>query len=327
MFTNKTILITGGTGSWGQELTRKLLVEKPKEIRIFSRNEFKQVEMKRSFGNPVLNFLIGDIRDYEAVSDACKGVDYVFHLAALKHVPICEDQPLEALKTNVLGTQNMIRASIAHGVMKVIDVSTDKAVDPINFYGMTKAIGEKLIIKANDLSEYTRFVCIRGGNVLGTNGSVVPLFKQQIMEGKALTLTDKDMTRFFLTIPEAIELLLKAAVASIGGETFVMKMPACKIYDLIDVLKSVYGQNDLPVVEIGMREGEKLHEVLISRSETPTTYQYDSQYFVILPSHPSALLLDRYRHLPSISFPYYQSDQELMTYEEIKLLLQKGKFI
>ncbi|MDQ0114395.1 polysaccharide biosynthesis protein [Paenibacillus harenae] len=327
MFTNKTILVTGGTGSWGQELTRKLLIEEPKEIRIFSRNEFTQVEMKRKFNSPVLNFLIGDIRDYEAVSDACQNVDYVFHLAALKHVPICEYQPLEALKTNVNGTQNIIRASIEHGVNKVIDVSTDKAVDPINFYGLTKAIGEKLIIKANDLNEKTRFVCIRGGNVLGTNGSVVPLFKQQIIEGKPLTLTDKEMTRFFLTIPEAIELLIKAASAAIGGETFVMKMPACKITDLIEVLKSVFGQSSLPVKEIGMREGEKLHEVLISRTESQTTYQYDKQYFVILPSHPAEQLLSHYSHLNKISFPYFQSDQELMSHEEIKLLLQKGKFI
>ncbi|WP_337099007.1 polysaccharide biosynthesis protein [Paenibacillus sp. YIM B09110] len=327
MFKNKTILVTGGTGSWGQELTRKLLIEEPKEIRIFSRNEFTQVEMKRKFNSPVLNFLIGDIRDYEAVSDACQNVDFVFHLAALKHVPICEYQPLEALKTNVNGTQNIIRASIAQGVVKVIDVSTDKAVDPINFYGMTKAIGEKLIIKANDLSKHTKFVCIRGGNVLGTNGSVVPLFKQQIAQGKPLTLTDKEMTRFFLTIPEAIELLIKAASAAIGGETFVMKMPACKITDLIDVLKSIYDQNDLPVMEIGMREGEKLHEVLISRAESLTTFQYDKQYFVILPSHPDDQLLNHYKHLNNIGFPYYQSDQELMSHDEIKLLLKKGKFI
>ncbi|WP_138755429.1 polysaccharide biosynthesis protein [Paenibacillus sinopodophylli] len=327
MFSNKTILITGGTGSWGQELTRNLLGADPKEIRIFSRNEFTQVDLKRKFNSPKLNFMIGDVRDYDAVHEACQGVDYVFHLAALKHVPICEYQPYEALKTNVLGTQNIIRASIAQGVDKVIDVSTDKAVDPINFYGMTKAIGEKIIIKANDLSEKTRFVCIRGGNVLGTNGSVVPLFKQQIIDGQELTLTDMDMTRFFLTVPEAIQLLLKATAVAVGGETFVMKMPACKIIDLIQVLKNVFGGANLPVKDIGIRPGEKLHEVLISTSESPYSYKYDEQYYVILPSHPSDQLYNHYKHLPKVTFPYFQSDQDLMSYDEIERLLKKGKFI
>jgi FlaA1/EpsC-like NDP-sugar epimerase len=327
MFKDKIVLITGGTGSWGQELTRNLLETDPKEIRIFSRNEFTQVDLKRKFNDPKLNFIIGDVRDFEAVYEACQNVDFVFHLAALKHVPICEYQPTEALKTNVLGTQNIIKASIMQGVEKVIDVSTDKAVDPINFYGMTKAIGEKLIIKANDMSEKTRFVCIRGGNVLGTNGSVVPLFKQQIVEGKEITLTDVDMTRFFLTVPEAIQLLLKATAVAIGGETFVMKMPACKITDLIQVLKNIFGGDHSPIKDIGIRPGEKLHEVLISLSESPNSYKYDEQYFVILPSHPTGLLLSHYNHLPKVTFPYFQSDQDLMTYQEIELLLKKGKFI
>lgn len=327
MFENKTILLTGGTGSWGQELTRSLLEINPKEIRIFSRNEFTQVELKRKFNHSSLKFIIGDVRDFEAVYEACQNVDYVFHLAALKHVPICEHQPSEALKTNILGTQNVIKASIMQGVEKVIDVSTDKAVDPINFYGMTKAIGEKLIVKANDLCEKTRFVCIRGGNVLGTNGSVVPLFKQQIVQGKEITLTDIEMTRFFLTVPEAIELLLKATAVAIGGETFVMKMPACKIIDLIQVLKNVLGGLHLPIKDIGIRPGEKLHEVLISQSESPNSYHYDEQYYVILPSHPSESLLSHYNHMPKVSFSYFQSDQNLMTYQEIELLLKKGKFI
>jgi UDP-N-acetylglucosamine 4,6-dehydratase len=327
MFKDKIVLITGGTGSWGQELTRNLLETNPKEIRIFSRNEFTQVDLKRKFNDPKLTFIIGDVRDFDAVYEACQNVDFVFHLAALKHVPICEYQPTEALKTNVLGTQNIIKASIMQGVEKVIDVSTDKAVDPINFYGMTKAIGEKLIIKANDMSEKTRFVCIRGGNVLGTNGSVVPLFKQQIVEGKEITLTDVDMTRFFLTVPEAIQLLLKATAVAIGGETFVMKMPACKIIDLIQVLKNIFGGAHSPIKDIGIRPGEKLHEVLISLSESPNSYKYDEQYFVILPSHPTELLLSHYNHLPKVTFPYFQSDQDLMTYQEIELLLKKGKFI
>lgn len=327
MFTDKIILITGGTGSWGQELTRNLLLSNPKEIRIFSRNEFAQVDMKQSFDDPRLSFLIGDVRDADAVVEACQNVDYVFHLAALKHVPICEYQPQEALKTNVDGTSNIIRASILQGVEKVIDVSTDKAVDPINFYGMTKAIGEKLIIRANDLSEKTRFVCIRGGNVLGTNGSVVPLFKQQLLGKREVTLTSKDMTRFFLTVSEAIQLLLKAATVSIGGETFVMKMPACKITDLIRVLATSLNCNDYRVKEIGIRPGEKIHEVLISTFESPNTYKFDEQYFVILPSHPSEKLLNQYKHLVKVDFSFFRSDYASMKDEDIVRLLRNGFFI
>ncbi len=327
MFNNKTILITGGTGSWGQELTHNLLKSSPKEIRIFSRNEYAQVELQRKLNQPNIKYVIGDVRDFDAVLAACRNVDYVFHLAALKHVPICEFQPQEALKTNVAGTENVIRASIMQGVKKVVDVSTDKAVDPINFYGMTKAIGEKLIIRANDLSEGTRFVSIRGGNVLGTNGSVVPLFKQQLLEGKEVTLTSKEMTRFFLTVTEAIQLLIKAASVSIGGETFVMKMPSCKILDLIYVLGRSLKRDNFPIKEIGIRPGEKLHEVLISHSESPNTYQFDDQYFVILPSHQSDILFNHYKHLNKVSFSYFRSDNYLMTNKEIEQLLKIGGFI
>lgn len=328
MFHNQTILITGGTGSWGQELTRSLLQEGPKEIRIFSRNEFSQVKMQRDFAfHPSLTFMIGDVRDQEAVEDACRNVDYVFHLAALKHVPICEAQPDEALKTNVKGTENVIRGSIRNGVKKVIDVSTDKAVDPINFYGMTKALGEKLMVRANDLSSTTQFVCIRGGNVLGTNGSVVPFFKNRILQGEDLPLTHKDMTRFFLTLPEAIELLLNAAKAAIGGETFVMKMNACLILDLAEVLMEQLSDQPLAVKDVGIRPGEKLHEVLISSHEIPYTYQYNEKYFVILPGNATPSLYEHYRHLPKSTFTQYASNDSLMTSEEILEMLLKGGFL
>ncbi|MBA2938490.1 polysaccharide biosynthesis protein [Paenibacillus sp. CGMCC 1.16610] len=328
MFHNQTILITGGTGSWGQELTRNLLQEGPKEIRIFSRNEFSQVKMQRDFAfHPSLTFMIGDVRDQEAVEDACRNVDYVFHLAALKHVPICEAQPDEALKTNVKGTENVIRGSIRAGVKKVIDVSTDKAVDPINFYGMTKALGEKLMVRANDLSSTTQFVCIRGGNVLGTNGSVVPFFKNRILQGEALPLTHKDMTRFFLTLPEAIELLLSAAKAAVGGETFVMKMNACLILDLAEVLMEQLSDQPLSVKDVGIRPGEKLHEVLISSHEIPFTYQYNEKYFVILPANATPSLYDHYSHLPKTTFTQYASNDSLMTSQEILQMLLKGGFL
>ena len=327
MFENATILITGGTGSWGQELTRYLLNKRPKEVRIFSRNEYRQVMMRREFeGIPQLTFLIGDVRDYEAVYEACRDVDYVFHLAALKHVPVCEIQPSEALKTNVQGTENVIRASIERKVRKVIDVSTDKAVDPINFYGMTKAIGEKLMIHANSISPDTRFVCIRGGNVLGTNGSVVPLFKEQILEGKDVTITSFKMTRFFLTVTEAIELLIQAATEAIGGETFVMRMPSCRIIDLVLVLGKSLGK-PVRMKEVGIRIGEKLHEVLISSSEAASTYHYNKKYDVILPPHTSTLHHQKYKTLSKVSYSHFSSDQQLMKEEELVALLKKGNFI
>lgn len=328
MYENAKILITGGTGSWGNELTKKLLQYNPKEIRIFSRNEFSQVMMQRKFNDhPSLTFIIGDVRDYEAVEAACKGIDFVFHLAALKHVPICEFQPEEALKTNVTGTENIIRASIKNGVKKVIDVSTDKAVDPINFYGMTKSFGEKLMLRANDYSEDTRFVCIRGGNVLGTNGSVVPLFKSMILEGKDITLTSREMTRFFLTVSEAIDLLLKASEESIGGEIYVMKMKACRILDLAEVLIEELATTSVSINEVGIRSGEKLHEVLVSSHEAPFTYQYDSQYYVILPTHAREQLLNKYSNYKKVTFPTYQSNDQLMSKKEIVEMLKEGGFL
>ncbi len=232
MFENQTILVTGGTGSWGYELVRQLLPQNPKEIIIFSRNESSQVTMSRTFEDSRLSFCIGDIRDKEAIVKACESVDYVFHLAALKHVPVCEEQPYEALKTNVIGTQHVIEAAIANQVKRVIYISTDKAANPSNFYGMTKAIGEKLIVYANLLRTETKFVCVRGGNVLGTNGSVVHLFMSQIKHKNQVRITDKRMTRFFLTLEEAISLLFKASEASLGGEIYVMTMPTCRITEL-----------------------------------------------------------------------------------------------
>lgn len=328
MFKDQAILVTGGTGSWGQTLTRKLLQENPKEIRIYSRSEFTQVTMQRAFHqDPRLKFIIGDVRDYQAVMDACRDVDYVFHLAALKHVPICEFQPDEALKTNVMGTQHVIWASIQNGVKKVIDVSTDKAVDPINFYGLTKSFGEKLMLRANDLSKSTRFVCIRAGNVLGTNGSVVPLFKKQILDAGEITLTSRKMTRYFLTVTDAIELLLKATKSSIGGETFVVKMKACFIKDLAQVMADRLSRIPVHMKETGIRPGEKLHEVLVSSYECPFTYEYGNNYYVILPSHASPDLLNQYKHLPKVTFNRYDSYSNLMSHTEIELMLKLGGFL
>lgn len=319
MFNDSTILITGATGSWGQTLTRLLLEEyEPKQIIAYSRGELAQVMMKRKFTDSRIRYVIGDVRDYEALERATKGVDYIFHLAALKHVPICEENVQEAIKTNIHGTTNIVNAALANNVKKVIDVSSDKAVDPINLYGMTKAVGEKTIIQANDLGD-TTFVCIRGGNVMGSNGSVIPYFIEQIKAGGPITITDKRMTRFFLTLEEAIRLLFKASENSLGGETFVMNMPACRIDMLANVLMCHHGEVD--IVETGIRHGEKLHEMLISSHDAPKSYCYDDNYFVTVPTGKSLHHLEKFPH------PEFSSETKLMSYDEIEEMLRKGDFI
>lgn len=329
MFENKTILITGGTGSWGNELTSQLLEMNLKQIIIYSRSELNQVNMQRKFNNNKLKFIIGDIRDYEALKQATKNVDYIFHLAALKHVPICEEQPYETIKTNIIGVENLIKVAIENNVNKVIDVSTDKAVDAMNVYGMTKAIGEKLIIHANTLTSHTKFVCIRAGNVLGTNGSVVPLFVNQIKEFNEITITDSEMTRYFLTLKQAIELLFKAIINSIGGETFVMKMPGYKIMDIAEIINEELGNENSKIKKIGKRPGEKLHEVLISRYEAENAYIYDKDYFIILPQIYIIGLKEYYEemNLESLNSKEYSSKDNLLNYDEGKKMLIKGGFI
>ena len=301
MFENQRILVTGGTGSWGYELVSQLLPQLPKEVIIYSRNESSQVAMSREFENERLSFCIGDIRDRDALIAACQDVDIVFHLAALKHVPVCEDQPYEALKTNVIGTQNVIEAAIHNQVKKVIYISTDKAANPSNFYGMTKAIGEKLIVYANLLRSDTSFVTVRGGNVLGTNGSVVHLFKHQIEQKGQVSITDLNMTRFFLTLKDAITLLFKATVESVGGEIFVMTMPTCRIVDLAEVLIENSGKENVKIIETGIRPGEKIHEILMSDFESKTTVVYDEEYLVILPTVNMPQLKERYGACAQVS--------------------------
>jgi UDP-N-acetylglucosamine 4,6-dehydratase/5-epimerase len=327
MFRDKRILVTGGTGSWGYELVRQLLDFEPKEVIIFSRNESSQVAMMRTFEDRRLTFVIGDIRDKEALVRACAQIDYVFHLAALKHVPVCEEQPYEAMKTNVLGTQYVIEAAIENKVKKVVYISTDKAANPSNFYGMTKAIGEKLIIHANLLQGDTEFVCVRGGNVLGTNGSVIHLFMKQIREKGRVGITDMAMTRFFLTLQEAISLLFKATEASIGGETFVMMMPTCKITDLAQVLGEAMGKPEVEMVELGVRPGEKIHEILLTEFESQTTVLFDEQYLVILPTLEIPGIKNRYASYPKAEISSFCSSQSLMDKNEIRELLIKGGFL
>ena len=326
MFNGSRIFVSGATGSWGQTLIALLLKHHDvAEIVCFSRGELQQVLMKRKFNNAKLKFVIGDVRDYEAVNSAMRNCDYVFHLAALKHVPVCEENVQETIKTNVNGTTNIVNAAIANQVRKVIDVSSDKAVEPINLYGMTKAVGEKTIVQANDLSDYTRFVCIRGGNVMGSSGSVIPYFIEQIKSGGPITITDRRMTRFFLTLEQAIYLLFKASIDSIGGETFVMNMPSCHIQDLAEVLMDRYGQ--VNVIETGMRPGEKLDEMLISHHEAQLTYCYDDHYFVTLPANFNQALATRYQDHTQFPYPEFSSKTKIMNKQEIKQMLDKGGFL
>jgi UDP-N-acetylglucosamine 4,6-dehydratase/5-epimerase len=329
MFENKTILIDGGSGSWGNELTYQLLVKNPKKIIIFSRGELAQVEMQRKYRNDDVEFIIGDIRDADAVDRLFnhKNIDYVFHLAALKHVPVCENQPQEAIKTNINGTINLINSSIKYGVKKFIDVSTDKAVSPTNLYGMTKSIGERLTIQANNLTDTTDFVCVRGGNVLGSNGSVVPYFIDQIKTQNKVTITDAYMTRFFLTLSEAIGLLFQAVENSVGGETYVMNMPSFHILALAQLLVNHYGNDETKIEEIGIREGEKIDEVLISEHESPNSYVFNENYFVIL---PSIKINKDYSHIDKntrVKFKTFSSADNLKNERYLKELLIKGGFL
>ena len=326
MFNKSKIFVSGATGSWGQTLVTLLLDRYDVEqIICFSRGELQQVLMKRKFNNPKLKFVIGDVRDAEAVKFATRDVDYIFHFAALKHVPVCEENVQETIKTNINGTTNIVNAAIENCVKKVIDVSSDKAVEPINLYGMTKSVGEKIIIQANDLSDHTKFVCIRGGNVMGSSGSVIPLFIDQIKAGGPITITDNDMTRFFITLEEAIELVFKASIDSIGGETFVINMPACYIKDLAEVLMDEYGTVD--VKETGIRPGEKLDEMLISNHESKLSYCYDTNYFLTLPVGFNQALAVRYQDCEVFPHTEFSSKTKIMNKKEIKDMLAKGKFI
>jgi len=328
MYKDKTILITGGTGSWGQELTTQLLEKDPRKIIIFSRGELAQVNMERKFRNKKLEFVIGDVRDANAVDRLFdnKQIDCVFHLAALKHVPVCENQPQEAIKTNIIGTTNLVNSAVRYKVKKFVDVSSDKAVAPTNLYGMTKAVGEKIVIQANNLSSDTDFVCIRGGNVLGSNGSVVPLFIDQIKRFNKITLTSGAMTRYFLTLPEAISLLFQASEYSVGGETYVMNMPSFHLSELAKVMIDRYGDMDTTIEEIGIREGEKMHEVLISEHESPRSYVFNEDYYVIMPELCIDRSYDHIKNLNRVAFDKFASTDNIKDGDYLTMLLDKGGF-
>jgi len=266
MFDNQTLLITGGTGSFGNAVLRRFIASGFKEIRIFSRDEKKQEDMRLALKNDRVKFYIGDVRDYNAIRDAMADVDYVFHAAALKQVPSCEFYPLEAIKTNVLGADNVMRAAIDAGVRRCIVLSTDKAVYPINAMGLSKAMMEKVMVAKSRLSSRTVLAATRYGNVMASRGSVIPLFLSQLIARKPLTVTDPTMTRFLMSLQDSVDLVLHAFEHAQTGDIFVQKAPASTVADLAQGLKELLDV-DSPITVIGTRHGEKLYESLVSREE------------------------------------------------------------
>lgn len=267
-FKGKTLLVTGGTGSFGHAVATRFLSSDISEIRVFSRDEKKQDDMRRQFGDAKLKFYLGDVRDAESITDAMAGAHYVFHAAALKQVPSCEFHPLEAIKTNILGADNVMNSAIRHGVLKTIVLSTDKSVYPINAMGLSKALMEKVMLaKARLLEGSTSILCgTRYGNVMASRGSVIPLFVEQILSRNPITITDPGMTRFMMTLEDAVELVLHAFAKGQHGDIFVQKAPAATIGDLAGTLMKIF-KVKLPVKNIGVRHGEKKHEVLLNAGE------------------------------------------------------------
>lgn len=294
MFKNKKILITGGTGSFGNAVLRRFLNSDIGEIRIFSRDEKKQDDMRHRLQNDKVKFQIGDVRDYDSINTSMRGVDYVFNAAALKQVPSCEFYPLEAVRTNVLGTENTLNAAIENRVKNVVVLSTDKAVYPINAMGMSKALMEKVAVaKARSLDKHdVPTICVtRYGNVMASRGSVIPLFTSQIKEGKPLTVTDPDMTRFMMSLDDAVDLVLFAYQNGDGGDTFVQKAPAATIATLAEALKTIFN-SESEVRVIGTRHGEKKHETLLNREELVHAVDLGDYYRV--PSDTRDLNYEKY---------------------------------
>jgi UDP-N-acetylglucosamine 4,6-dehydratase len=268
MFEGKVLMITGGTGSFGHTVLKRFLKSAVREIRIFSRDEKKQEDMRIAFANEKIKFYIGDVRDYGSLAQAMVGVDYIFHAAALKQVPSCEFYPMEAVRTNVLGTENVMNAAIASGVSRVVVLSTDKAVYPINAMGISKAMAEKLMVaKSRMIPAKGPVICAtRYGNVMASRGSVIPLFVAQLHSGEPLTVTDPEMTRFLMSLEDSVDLVLHAFEHGLQGDLFIQKAPASTVGDLAQALKELFGKHN-PVKVIGTRHGEKLYESLVSREE------------------------------------------------------------
>ncbi len=324
----RNIFLAGGTGSWGHELIYQLLNLSSelfiKKIIVYSRGELAQVETERKFKklaeekNVELKFIIGDIRDYDALLEATKEVDLIFLLSALKHVPVCEKQAEEAIKTNINGTLNIIKSAIQNKVSKIVDVSTDKACEPVNFYGLTKAIGEHLILNNNCLTE---FVCVRGGNAMGSNGSVIPLFIKQIKENNYVTITDPNMTRFFISLHDAIQLLLTAVYEDLNNCILVIKMKSIKMETLAKLLIQEYGDSNTEIKKIPIRKGEKMHEVLVSKYEAEKTKDFNHRYFLI---DVNELYDNKFK---DANITEYSSKENILTIPDSYKLLLSSNFI
>jgi len=322
-FRNKKILVTGGVGSIGSEIVRKVLELKPKTVRVMDINESGLYTLENELNNNHARFLIGDIRDKDRLRLASRDVDIIFNTSALKHVPLCEYNPFEAIKTNVIGTQNIIDVAYEERVEKMMTISTDKAVNPASVMGATKLLAERITILANRYvdGKTTQYASIRFGNVLLTNGSVVPLFKQQIENGGPITITDPDMTRFTMSIPDAVDLVLKATTMAKGGEIFILKMPALKIIDLADAMLEIANKKSIQKIFIGARVGEKLYEELLTEEEAKNAYEND-EMFVVMPNPPMPK-----NNIPPHNFKKNKSDvwssnkMTLMSKDEIMLVL------
>jgi len=330
MFKNKCLLITGGTGSFGHAVLKRFLYTDIGEIRIFSRDEKKQDDMRKELKSDKVKFFIGDVRDYDSVAAAMHGVDYVFHAAALKQVPSCEFFPMEAVKTNVIGTENVLNAAIAHGVKKVICLSTDKAVYPINAMGISKAMMEKVMVaKSRTISPEKTIICgTRYGNVMCSRGSVIPLFIQQIKKGEPLTVTDPNMTRFLMSLESAVELVLFAFENANQGDIFVQKAPASTIGDLAQAVKEIFNaDNEIRI--IGTRHGEKLYETLLTREEMAQAEDLGDYYRI--PADTRDLNYDKYftngKYEISESLDYNSHNTERLDVPRIKELLLKLDYV
>ncbi len=330
MFKNKTLLITGGTGSFGNAVLQRFIDSDLAQIRIFSRDEKKQDDMRLALNNDKVKFYIGDVRDYRAVSDVMRGVDYVFHAAALKQVPSCEFYPMEAVQTNILGAENVIRAALANEVKKCVVLSTDKAVYPINAMGISKAMMEKVMVAHARLADASKTVlcATRYGNVMGSRGSVIPLFIEQLRAGKPLTITDPKMTRFLMSLEESVELVLYAFTHAKPGDIFVQKAPAATIENLAKALAQLFKSPSEPKI-IGTRHGEKLYETLVSREEMARAQELDGYYRI--PADGRDLNYAQYYSQGEIAVSqiedYTSHNTQLLNVEQVKALLQKQDWI
>ncbi|HQN65179.1 MAG TPA: nucleoside-diphosphate sugar epimerase/dehydratase [Methylophilus sp.] len=330
MFNNKVLMITGGTGSFGNTVLKRFLSTDVREIRIFSRDEKKQEEMRIALNHPKLKFYIGDVRNYDSVFNAMKGVDYVFHAAALKQVPSCEFYPLEAVQTNVIGSENVMNAAIARGVSRVVMLSTDKAVYPINAMGISKAMMEKFMVAKARMQEASETVlcATRYGNVMASRGSVIPLFISQLKEGKPLTVTDPNMTRFLMSLEDSVDLVLYAFEHGQQGDIFVQKAPASTVADLAQALKDLFNK-DNQIRVIGTRHGEKLYESLISREEMAKAQDMGGYYRI--PADNRDLNYAQYfsegEERISNEADYTSHNTERLNVEQVKALLLKLDYI